>query len=79
MIADGRAAHRTTRRRRDALSGDCREILPTLPKVDAVVTDPPYGIEFESRHAVPSADNGIMCGNKICMITSDDVPFDAAF
>ena len=26
--------------------GDCREILPTLPKVDAVVTDPPYGIEM---------------------------------
>jgi len=24
--------------------GDCLEILPTLPKVDAVVTDPPYGI-----------------------------------
>ena len=24
--------------------GDCREILPTLPKVDACVTDPPYGI-----------------------------------
>jgi len=23
--------------------GDCREILPTLPKVDAVVTDPPWG------------------------------------
>jgi site-specific DNA-methyltransferase (adenine-specific) len=23
--------------------GDCREILPLLPKVDAVVTDPPYG------------------------------------
>jgi DNA modification methylase len=21
--------------------GDCREILPSLPKVDAVVTDPP--------------------------------------
>jgi site-specific DNA-methyltransferase (adenine-specific) len=26
--------------------GDCREILPTLGKVDAVVTDPPYGIDF---------------------------------
>lgn len=26
--------------------GDCREILPTLGKVDAVVTDPPYGIGF---------------------------------
>ena len=22
--------------------GDCRDILPTLPKVDAVITDPPY-------------------------------------
>jgi site-specific DNA-methyltransferase (adenine-specific)/modification methylase len=22
--------------------GDCRDVLPTLPKVDAVVTDPPY-------------------------------------
>jgi len=25
--------------------GDCREILPTLEKVDLVLTDPPYGIE----------------------------------
>ena len=24
--------------------GDCMEVLPTLPKVDAVITDPPYGI-----------------------------------
>ncbi|MEE9382877.1 MAG: DNA methyltransferase [Nannocystaceae bacterium] len=28
--------------------GDCREILPGLPQVDAVVTDPPYGIAYES-------------------------------
>jgi site-specific DNA-methyltransferase (adenine-specific) len=28
--------------------GDCLEILPTLPKVDAVVTDPPYGISHKS-------------------------------
>ncbi|MDE2103463.1 MAG: site-specific DNA-methyltransferase [Patescibacteria group bacterium] len=26
--------------------GDCREILPTLGQVDAVVTDPPYGIGY---------------------------------
>jgi site-specific DNA-methyltransferase (adenine-specific)/modification methylase len=26
------------------ICGDCREVLPTLGKVDAVVTDPPYGI-----------------------------------
>ena len=24
--------------------GDCRDILPTLPKVDACITDPPYGM-----------------------------------
>ena len=24
--------------------GDCREILPTLPKVDLVLTDPPWGL-----------------------------------
>jgi site-specific DNA-methyltransferase (adenine-specific) len=29
--------------------GDCREILPTLGKVDAVVTDPPYGIGLQVR------------------------------
>lgn len=29
--------------------GDCREVLPTLPKVDLVLTDPPYGMErFET-------------------------------
>ena len=31
--------------------GDCREILPLLPKVDSVVTDPPYGINYQSGHA----------------------------
>ncbi len=31
--------------------GDCLEILPTLGKVDAVVTDPPYGVGFKySQH-----------------------------
>ena len=32
--------------------GDCREILPLLPKVDAVVTDPPYGIGYSSSPVV---------------------------
>ena len=30
--------------------GDCLEILPTLEKVDAVITDPPYGISHSSNH-----------------------------
>jgi len=36
--------------------GDCLEILPTLGKVDAVVTDPPYGLKFMGKgwdHGVP--------------------------
>ena len=28
--------------------GDCRDILPHLPKVDLVLTDPPYGIDYQS-------------------------------
>lgn len=32
--------------------GDCREILPTLPKVDLVLTDPPYGMGFRSNRRV---------------------------
>ena len=36
--------------------GDCLEILPTLPKVDAVVTDPPYssGGAFRADRAAPT-------------------------
>jgi site-specific DNA-methyltransferase (adenine-specific)/modification methylase len=29
--------------------GDCMEILPTLDKVDAVITDPPYGISLQNH------------------------------
>jgi len=46
--------------------GDCREILPGLPKVDAVVSDPPYGTgwvlgggavgKFKAHHVRPEWD-----------------------
>jgi site-specific DNA-methyltransferase (adenine-specific)/modification methylase len=39
--------------------GDCREILPTLGKVDAVVTDPPYGIGFASQPTRYQRANGM--------------------
>ena len=29
--------------------GDCTDVMPTLGKVDAVVTDPPYGMSFQSN------------------------------
>jgi len=35
--------------------GDCRDVLPTLPRVDAVVTDPPYGL----GKLLHRPDNGI--------------------
>jgi len=34
--------------------GDCLEVMPTLDPVDAVVTDPPYGIGFESNYVAPT-------------------------
>ena len=42
--------------------GDCLEILPTLGKVDAVITDPPYGVTYQSNAAV---------GNGTIPITND--------
>ena len=32
--------------------GDCRDILPTLPKVDAVITDPPYEEEAHGANRI---------------------------
>ena len=38
--------------------GDCLEILPTLDKVDAVVTDPPYGIGRDGKPPSTSSHGG---------------------
>jgi tRNA G10 N-methylase Trm11 len=27
------------------ICGDCREVLPTLGRVDHIITDPPYGLK----------------------------------
>ncbi len=64
--------------------GDCREILPLLPKVDAVVTDPPYGIRLNtdnSRFSGGQRGNIAKRGNGVgsaggAPIAGDDVPFD---
>ena len=36
--------------------GDCSEILPTLDKVDAVITDPPYDDSTHNKHLSKIAD-----------------------
>ena len=38
--------------------GDCLEILPTLPKVDAVITDPPYGVGIKYGEAYDDSRAG---------------------
>lgn len=38
--------------------GDCRDILPTLPKVDAVITDPPYGINKDGQKRTTGGNGG---------------------
>lgn len=39
--------------------GDCREILPTLPKVDLVLTDPPYGLSGGGVSRGPSGSRSL--------------------
>lgn len=31
--------------------GDCLEVLPTLGRIDSVITDPPYGVELKAKRA----------------------------
>ena len=52
--------------------GDCLEILPTLPKVDAVITDPPYGIGYSKG----TGGKGNHTRRNIEAIAGDDAPFD---
>lgn len=50
--------------------GDCREILPLLPRFDAVVTDPPYGVTYQSnagsgRGTAPITNDGTRVSLKL--------------
>jgi site-specific DNA-methyltransferase (adenine-specific) len=55
--------------------GDCLEILPHLPKVDAVITDPPYGISHPCNFAERGRGNLAAC-NDYPDVHMDDRPFD---
>ena len=61
--------------------GDCKEILPQLPKVDACVTDPPYGMghDTDSRRFTGFNQTGLSprgAGRGDRKIIGDDAPFD---
>jgi len=63
---------------------DCLELLPTLGSVDAVVTDPPYGIGYKRNskksygfHKLrPKSANRDIGGKEEAPITGDDSPFN---
>uniref|UniRef100_A0A6M3Y4N1 Putative methyltransferase n=1 Tax=viral metagenome TaxID=1070528 RepID=A0A6M3Y4N1_9ZZZZ len=46
------------------LRGDCREILPHLPPVDLVLTDPPYGIGYSSGYGGDAWGDGSIQGDE---------------
>lgn len=60
--------------------GNCLEILPTLPKVDAVITDPPYGQAYRAKNA--TGKHGWLRSapptTRSCpdFVHGDDSPFD---
>ena len=58
--------------------GDCLDIMPTLGRVDAVVTDPPYGMKWDGK--VTRGKNGTGKAGKTRhygeTIINDDKPFD---
>jgi len=55
--------------------GDCLDVLPTLGAVDAVVTDPPYGIGYRRGRGGKGIHSKGFDGNDVPVI-GDDRPFD---
>jgi site-specific DNA-methyltransferase (adenine-specific) len=43
--------------------GDCRTILPELPKVDLVLTDPPYGVDMGKKYYAEGSAHGLVRGS----------------
>jgi site-specific DNA-methyltransferase (adenine-specific)/modification methylase len=52
--------------------GDNREIMPTLKNIDALISDPPYGINFQYR----GGGGGMKAVSHTDKIIGDDKPFD---
>lgn len=60
--------------------GDCRDILASIPRVDATVTDPPYGINFDvGTRSRPKHDiyaGGSYHRPRGQRVIGDDIEFD---
>lgn len=53
--------------------GDCRDILPTLDPLSAVVSDPPYGINHKVERTGFNAKHS---HRSMARVRGDDAPFD---
>lgn len=60
------------------ITGDCLQVLPTLTeRVDAVVSDPPYGVSLRTNFRERGCSN--LCeSNDYPPVHGDDKPFDPA-
>jgi site-specific DNA-methyltransferase (adenine-specific) len=62
--------------------GDCLEIAPTLEGVDAVISDPPYGMNWDvdtmrfSGGKSPNVVRGNFRSSDLIPVRGDDKPFD---
>lgn len=54
--------------------GDCLQVMPGLGRFDAVVTDPPYGIDYNPTRSQSSAASGSRKAQK--KVAGDAVAFD---
>ncbi len=58
-------------------NADCRDVLPSLSKVDLVLTDPPYGMSNNADYSRFSGGNTRRGpGTKHANIEGDSEPFD---
>ena len=58
--------------------GDCIEVLPTLGKVDAVITDPPYGVPIMTNFNIGKKGNRAAHGKQFDAVIGNDKEFNPA-
>jgi len=58
------------------IHGDCRDVLPGLEKVDLVLTDPPYGMNYNTNGNRFTKGGRDMHSRSLSRIVGDDEPFD---
>lgn len=56
--------------------GNCREIVPTLPKVELLLADPPYGIDFDTDYRRFSREGIVKPGTNHARVRGDKTAFD---